>query len=197
MIVLFTDVSNVTVLLTGVSIVTVLYTDVSIVTVLFTDVSNSADMSENTLKIGFVGAGGIHFGKNKPWAHATRLEKIGGIDVVAIVDPKTDLAQKVLEEKLANDEVRSLYKNCRVFANFRQLLELKPDAVFIGSPPAYRGCLLNNHDMELQFVKAGIHTFVEKPLSVIPPEEFEMYATEMKNAIKETNVVVSVGYMFR
>jgi hypothetical protein len=46
--------------------------------------------------------GAIHFGRGTlPWAHATRLEQIGGIEVIAIVDPDTKLAESVLKTRLS------------------------------------------------------------------------------------------------
>ena len=37
------------------------------------------------------------------------------------------------------------------------------------------GSLEEGHDIELEFVRAGIHVFVEKPVSVVPPERFREY----------------------
>ena len=154
-------------------------------------------MAKN-LKIGFVGAGAIHFGRRTlPWAHATRLEQIGGIEVIAIVDPDTKLAESVLKTRLSSKKHGHHYANCKLLSHFKDLIALKPDAVFIGIPPVYRGSLADNHDIELQFVKAGIHVFVEKPLSVVPPEKFEPYVEAIRKASEEKNVIVSVGYMFR
>ncbi|CAG2203910.1 unnamed protein product [Mytilus edulis] len=155
-------------------------------------------MEHKTLRIGFIGAGGIHFGRpgsKLPWAHATRLEKIGNIKVVAIVDTDIKLAEDVLKAKLSSDQVKHFYTDCQVFTHFKELLAQKPDAVFIGIPPIYRGSL--EMDIELQFVKAGIHVFVEKSPSVVPPEEFDNYVEEVRKTSIKNNVVVSVGYMFR
>ena len=39
-------------------------------------------MSNEMLRLGFVGAGAANFGSLKgPWDHATRIEKIGGVQV--------------------------------------------------------------------------------------------------------------------
>ncbi|XP_071127368.1 uncharacterized protein [Mytilus edulis] len=155
-------------------------------------------MEHKKLRIGFIGAGGIHFGRpgsKLPWAHATRLEKIGNIKVVAIVDTDIKLAEDVLKAKLSSDQVKHFYTDCQVFTHFKELLAQKPDAVFIGIPPIYRGSL--EMDIELQFVKAGIHVFVEKSPSVVPPEEFDNYVEEVRKISIKNNVVVSVGYMFR
>ena len=40
------------------------------------------NMSSPVLRVGFVGAGAVNFGGPEgPWDHATRLEKIGGVEV--------------------------------------------------------------------------------------------------------------------
>ena len=51
--------------------------------------------------------------------------------------------------------------------------------------------------MELQLLKAGIHVFVEKPVSLLPPAQFLPYVAAVEEARKEKGLVVSVGYMFR
>ena len=40
-------------------------------------------MDKKKLRVGFVGAGAVNFGSGGlPWDHASRLEKIGGVQVV-------------------------------------------------------------------------------------------------------------------
>ena len=38
------------------------------------------------LRVGFLGAGYVNFGGGTVWDHASRLEKIDGIEIVAIAD---------------------------------------------------------------------------------------------------------------
>ena len=52
-------------------------------------------------------------------------------------------------------------------------------------------------DIELQCLKAGLHVFVEKPVSVVPPETFTPYVGAVEKVAEEKQLVVSVGYMFR
>ena len=52
-------------------------------------------------------------------------------------------------------------------------------------------------DIELKCLQAGVHVFVEKPLSVVPPEEFEPYVDVVEREQRARGLVVSVGYMFR
>jgi len=150
------------------------------------------------MKIGFVGAGAINFGRpHLPWDHASRLERIGGVRIVAIVDPDIPLAEEELKKRLSSAEFGHLYKECKILTNFKELIALKPDAVFIGIPPAFRGSFEDDKDLELQFVKAGINVFVEKPLSIVPPEDFGPYVDAVTKACNDNKVVMSVGYMFR
>lgn len=155
-------------------------------------------MAERVLKIGFIGAGAINFGRpHLPWDHASRLEQIGDIDVVGIVELDEKLATEVLQTRQSSAKYGCIYKNCKIFKNYKDLIKLQPDAVFIGIPPAYRGSFGEGKDLELQFARAGINVFVEKPLSVLAPEEFMSYAKAVTETCKEKNVILSVGYMFR
>lgn len=52
-------------------------------------------------------------------------------------------------------------------------------------------------DIELQCLKAGVHVFVEKPVSVLPPEQFSPYVKAVEDMQREKGLVLSVGYMFR
>lgn len=154
-------------------------------------------MSNKTLRIGFVGAGCVNFGRwNVSWDHASRLERIGGFQVIAIVDPDTDKAEQVLKTRQTSQH-GGFYKDCVVLADIADLIRMHPDAVFIGVPPVARGSLQQNKDLELQCVKAGIHVFMEKPMSVLPLVKFQPYAAAIQKAIEEAKVVLSVGYMFR
>lgn len=46
-------------------------------------------------------------------------------------------------------------------------------------------------------MEAGVDLFIEKPVSVAPPEEFGTYSTAVVRSQQEHGLVVSVGYMFR
>ncbi|OWF46461.1 uncharacterized protein UNK4.17-like [Mizuhopecten yessoensis] len=154
-------------------------------------------MSKTTLRIGFVGAGNVNFGRwHVPWDHASRLERLGGIQVIGIVDPDTEKAEERLQTRLTSQHGH-LYKDCRVMADLSNLIAMNPDAVFIGVPPMARGSLEPKKDLELQCVRAGIHVFMEKPMSVLPLDDFRFYAAAVQKAVVESKVVLSVGYMFR
>jgi len=56
------------------------------------------------------------------------------VEFVAIVDPLMEKARDVLEKKIAGAYAH-LYTNCRVLADYRELLTMgdnKPDAAFLG-----------------------------------------------------------------
>ena len=66
-----------------------------------------------------------------------------------------------------------------------------------GVPPNTHGSLDSPFDIELQCLNAGVHLFIEKPVSVAPPEKFEKYVEAVIALQKEKGLIVSVGYMFR
>ena len=72
------------------------------------------------LRIAFIGAGGVNFGSpTKPWDHATRLEKLGGVTVVGVADPDMEKAQKALAERLAGP-ARKMYAGAKAYADERR-----------------------------------------------------------------------------
>jgi len=69
--------------------------------------------------------------------------------------------------------------------------------MYVGVPPHCHGSLDASLDIELKCLQAGVHIFVEKPLSVVPPEQFEPYVEAVEREQRARGLVVSVGYMFR
>ena len=149
------------------------------------------------LRIAFIGAGGVNFGGAEgPWDHASRLEKIGGLSVVGVADPDTARAEQALAARRAGPGEK-MYAAAKVFADFREMLErAKPQAVFIGVPPDAHATTSPPRDMELACAAAGVHIFIEKPLSCLPPEQVAPVAEALARA-EEKGLIVSVGYMFR
>lgn len=149
------------------------------------------------LRLGFVGAGAVNFGGSGPWDHASRLEKIPLLEVVAIADVDTEKAKRALETRKRGAR-GDMYEHCQIYATSAEMLEKEQlDAVFIGIPPNCHGSLVRGLDIDLACVSAGIHTFIEKPVSVTPPEIFKGYAESMKAEQARTGAIVAVGYMFR
>ncbi len=142
------------------------------------------------LDIGFIGAGGVNFGGAEgPWDHASRLEQIKGLNLRGVADPDIARAKRRLDERSG-----PLYANTKTFKDYREMLNtLDLDAVWIGVPPSAHGTMEPGKDMEVQCARAGVHIFVEKPLSSARPTEVQKVA----EAIEQNDVLCSVGYMFR
>ena len=85
------------------------------------------------VRVLFIGAGAVNFGGAEgPWDHSRRLEKLGGVQVVAIADPDLPKARKVLEIKLAGESA-AMYKGCLVVASYLEALQTaNPQVAFIG-----------------------------------------------------------------
>ena len=169
-----------------------------------------------SLKICFVGAGTVNFGgAEHHWNHSLRLEKIGGVSVVAIVDPLAEKARAILKIK-KEGTCSSVYEDCEIFSRVADALKAKSfDVAYVGMPCLLQGfrcfilfvCLFaglppNCHgsfdkDIELQLLQEGVHVFVEKPVSIVPPNEFKEYVSRVEAVSREKNLLVSVGYMFR
>jgi predicted dehydrogenase len=149
------------------------------------------------LRIGFIGAGAVNFGGGEgPWDHAGRLEKIGGVRIVGIADPDTARARKVLAAR-RKGPASAMYAEAAVDADFRSMIgRTRPDAVFIGVPPAAHAAARPPGDIELVCAAAGVHMFIEKPLAAVPPEKLAPVAEAMRKAARK-GLVISVGYMFR
>ena len=148
----------------------------------------------SSTRVGFIGAGGVNFGSAEgPWDHASRLEhfarskEFGDIEILGIADPDTARAEAVLADKRAQSN--DLYGGTRVFASFAEMLDdtaLDLNTVIIGTPPATRGSLRLDRDMELQCTRRGVDVLVEKPLSSEGSEQFLRYAIALNDAQSAT-----------
>lgn len=150
------------------------------------------DQPQNVLTVAFIGAGGINFGardSGAPWDHATRIETLSleiNLKVVGISDLSQSRLETVIQER--KQGATTIWNDVRGFTDTVEMLdETKPMAVFIGLPPFAHG------DIEMQCAMRGIHMFIEKPLSVSPPEEVKKVIDE----VERNGVIVSVGYMLR
>jgi predicted dehydrogenase len=150
------------------------------------------------LRVAFIGAGGVNFGTIEgPWNHASRLECIADsvqIEVVGITDIDTNRALDVLEKRRAG-KYPKIWSSTKVYGSVEQMIEdSKPAAAWIGLPPIAHGAASGPAAVELQCLNAGVHLFIEKPLSVRPPEEVAEVTSLLR---KRPELVVSVGYMMR
>lgn len=148
-------------------------------------------------RVAFIGAGNANFGGGEgPWDHASRLERLGDLAVVGIADLNTELAERRLADRRAG-AAPAIWSDAKVFSDFREMLKrCRPEAVFIGLPPEAHGLAEPPKDIELACAAAGVHMFIEKPLSAYPPEQVAPVA-EALAAAAGRGLVVSVGYMFR
>ena len=92
-----------------------------------------ARKDDEVLHVCFIGAGAVNFGGAEgPWDHSRRLELLGGVLIVAIVDPYTHKAEAVLQSKL-NGSHSALYKGCKIFADCTTALkQCQFDVAFVG-----------------------------------------------------------------
>ncbi len=124
-----------------------------------------------TVRIGFVGAGGIAA------YHFANLEKIGDARVVGIYD--------VVAEKAA--AAASRFPGSQVYPSLVEMLESAGlDALYVCVPP------YAHQDYEVLAAERGVHLFVEKPISTTLGR-----AREVASAIAEAGVISAVGYHWR
>jgi predicted dehydrogenase len=159
-------------------------------------------------KVIFVGAGAINFGIFRaPWNHSARLERyiffvfldisslLGDrLRVLAIIDPDRTRSHNVLEEKRSGT-ARDAYCATELRPTITSYDGAAPDAVFIGTPPAFRGTTLQKRNIDVlasqKFPSAAL--FVEKPISSARIVDVRPLTTHFA----ETGTFVAVGYMLR
>jgi len=97
----------------------------------------------------------------------------------------------VLEEK--KDVVG--YEKTRIWSSVEEFQGESPDAVFIGTPPAFRGTMIEGRNIEVaiaeKFPSAAL--FVEKPISSALPED----VVSLIPYFEDKGTFVAVGYMLR
>ncbi|KKI89334.1 oxidoreductase [Bacillus sp. SA1-12] len=123
-----------------------------------------------TLKIGFIGTGGI------AKAHLNNLMKIKEAEVTAFFDINLERAQKEALE----------WKNAKAYKDVNEMLDdQKLDAVYICVPPMAHG------EAEIAVIERGIPFLVEKPLGI------DQLPTDILKKIEQKKLITSVGYHWR
>ena len=123
-----------------------------------------------SIKVGFIGTGGI---ANR---HLNEAQANPDVEMVGYCDVALDRAQAAAAKYGGN-----------AYSSFVDLYDTeKPDAVIICTPPFAHG------DIEEEACKRGIHFFVEKPVAVDMAT-----ANRVAKAVRDSGVIVQVGYMFR
>lgn len=128
-------------------------------------------MSGMTLKVGFIGTGGVAKG------HITNLAAIEGVTIAAFCDLQLERA-----EAAARD-----WTGAKAYASIVEMLDdVKLDAAFVCVPPMAHG------DAERALIERGIPFLVEKPLGV----DNEL-PRQLAAEIEKKGLITSVGYQWR
>jgi predicted dehydrogenase len=116
------------------------------------------------------------------------------LQVVAIIDPALSRAKDVLDLK-REGLASGCYSSTILCPDISAYSGIAPHAIFIGTPPAFRGTILTGRDIEVvaskKFPSAAL--FVEKPISSALPECVQPLIPHLKG----TETFVAVGYMLR
>jgi predicted dehydrogenase len=125
----------------------------------------------DTVRVGLAGLG--RFGK----LHLAVLERLAGVDLVAVCDLRSDEVAAVTSRNAA----------VAGFSDFESMLDASNlDAVFIVTPEPL------HPDQALTAISRGIATFVEKPLAMNAAEGERVAA-----AANEASVPLQVGFVLR
>ena len=104
--------------------------------------------------------------------HARILQKLPGVELIAVVDPAGD-PNKILS-------------NVKVLREVADLISLSIDYCVIASPTA------SHKDNAIILIKEGISVLVEKPIAISVKE-----ASELVDAARAHNVIGGVGHIER
>ncbi|PKI83637.1 hypothetical protein MVES1_002471 [Malassezia vespertilionis] len=164
-------------------------------------------MNEQTpsaeFRVIFLGASQINFGSPEgAWNHSARLEqKLGPrLRVTALVDPDAKRAQEVLDMK-RKSIAAGAYKDTQIYPDLEDYVQsvtkdTYPHALWVGTPPAFRGRLESGRNLEAVVVDKLPHVsmFIEKPVSTASVAETWQVS---QSICKKKDTIVSVGYMLR
>uniref|UniRef100_A0A7S2V6L1 Gfo/Idh/MocA-like oxidoreductase N-terminal domain-containing protein n=1 Tax=Fibrocapsa japonica TaxID=94617 RepID=A0A7S2V6L1_9STRA len=158
----------------------------------------------SSTKVGFalLGAGGIHFGCSEgPWNHSARLELMHDVECVAIINRTESRALAALEDRQANSPNKKVWEKTKIFDSLDVFLQdeskAKCSAIFIGTTANIRGGTQPPLDVELRCAEAGLHIFMDKPVTLRPLPEVEDLSRRLAKYQKDKNLVMQVGYMLR
>ncbi|WP_082233187.1 Gfo/Idh/MocA family protein [Halobacillus massiliensis] len=127
-------------------------------------------MSENKLKVGIVGCGGIANGKQMP-----SLAKLEKVEMTAFCDIVEDRAQTAAADFGTVD--------AKVFIDFQELLKEDLDVVHVCTPNKSHAAI------SIAALESGKHVMCEKPMAKTAYE-----ARMMAEASKRTGKKLSIGY---
>jgi predicted dehydrogenase len=122
------------------------------------------------LKIGIIGCGGIANNKHLPAIRGLEMA-----DVTAFCDILIERAKKTAKDFGTDD--------AQVFADYRELLELKLDAVYVCTPNR------SHSEITVAALESGKHVMCEKPMAINYAE-----ALKMTEAAKKSGKLLTIGY---
>lgn len=125
------------------------------------------------MRVGIIGCGGISGGKHLP-----AIRKQGNIEVVAFCDKIIERAEEF--------RVKFDWPEAEVFADYKDLLKLELDAVYVLTPNREHSFI------SIDALKAGKHVICEKPMAKTAAE-----AQQMLQAAKETGKLLTIAYQNR
>ncbi|WVQ85679.1 hypothetical protein IAT38_007845 [Cryptococcus sp. DSM 104549] len=166
--------------------------------------------AEDDFHVIMVGAGYAMFGTPEgPWNISRRLEARLGprLKVDAVIEVNPPRAEANLAEK-AKSFAASAYEKTvilKTVGEFRKRVDeglaVEPRAIFVATPPIFRGGLQPTNDLEVQlhdlFPNSAI--FLEKPVATgVPAEKSVGEAKAVGDLLKEKHQKpVSIGYVLR
>jgi len=130
--------------------------------------STSSDDQSVSIPVGVIGAGRLGT------FHARKLTTIPGVKLVGIVDPIPDRRQSLAKEC-----------RCEPLADYRELFG-HCAAVVVAVPTSL------HYTTTMDCLEAGIHAFVEKPITAASQQAQHLLATASKN-----NLILQVGHVER
>jgi predicted dehydrogenase len=122
----------------------------------------------NKLRIAVVGAGRLG------GFHAQKLARLENVELVAVADPAAGPRERLAAEC-----------GCEAAADHRQLIG-RVEGVVIAAPTRL------HHELGLDFLRAGVHVLMEKPLAVTAAE-----ADELVSAAQQHGAILQVGHVER
>ncbi|MDG3007112.1 Gfo/Idh/MocA family protein [Paludisphaera mucosa] len=132
-------------------------------------------MANSLLRIGIAGCG------QAARIHVERLLKEPDVKIVGCADALRESAQA-----LAASIAETSGESPAVFGDLRGLLDQRPDAVAIFTPH------LLHYRQAMDALQAGVHVFIEKPLSTNAQE-----ADDVVNLARGRKLKVAVGHQYR
>ncbi|WP_165251816.1 Gfo/Idh/MocA family protein [Paludisphaera soli] len=132
-------------------------------------------MADSLLRIGIAGCG------QAARIHVERLLREADVQIVGCADPLRESAESLAEAIAAKAGARPA-----AFDDYQALLDQRPDAVAIFTPH------LRHYRQAMDALQAGIHVFVEKPLSTNPQE-----ADDVVTLARGRKLKVAVGHQYR